>query len=346
MRITANPATALPAVVPAATLERWRRHGGVQEAVLWTGEDDSGLVTAAVEVHRPLTAYRLILDLWEVDGRGDELVAAIEHAAWEAGAAGVKRWFPAAGGQAWERSLARGYEEVAVPRWSGPVAGPHHRDPGAGQVKWRSAPARRVPYLRQTTDFTCGPAALLMGLAALGLRGEPTRDDEIRLWRSANTIGGSEPLGLALAALGEGAVARVSLSTSASTLLELCGTDEERDLRGFIQSGFRTDLAAANADVRTEAFTIADVQAILDAGGVSLVLIEQFGMHASSCPHWILVHSHRDGILYANDPWTDADLGETYLDGLDLPLPALTLDGLAWYGRPAYRGLLALSPPR
>ncbi|MEX1147348.1 MAG: peptidase C39 family protein, partial [Sphingomonadales bacterium] len=57
------------------------------------------------------------------------------------------------------------------------------------------------PYYPQTTDFTCGPAAMIMALSGLkpGLSG--SRRLELRLWREATTIfmagglGGCEPYG-------------------------------------------------------------------------------------------------------------------------------------------------------
>ncbi|MBW8484130.1 peptidase C39 family protein [Actinomadura parmotrematis] len=331
--------------VPAELLRRWDRHGGVQEAALVTARDGGALVAAAFEAHRPLTAYRKIVDVWAADdAAGDLLVENVEERAWRDGAVAVKREFAARDG-AWRRALERGYVEVPVPRWAGPVAGPHRAEERFGLVRWRdAAPRRAVPYMRQTTDFTCGPVALQMGLAALGLRGEPDRADEMRLWRTATTVGGCEPLGLALAAADEGAAPQVLLSTEEPILLELCRNDEERDLRAFLQSGFRAEAAARGLDVRTETFGLAALREALAGGAVALVLIDELGMHAESCPHWITVHGAAGDVFYANDPWTDADLGETYLDAADLPLPAATLDRLAWYGSPAYRGLVLLRP--
>lgn len=64
----------------------------------------------------------------------------------------------------------------------------------------------KVPYYRQTLDFTCGPAALMMAMKALCPGLSLDRSLELRLWREATTIfmtsghGGCGPYGLALAA--------------------------------------------------------------------------------------------------------------------------------------------------
>ncbi|HEX6927945.1 MAG TPA: peptidase C39 family protein, partial [Gammaproteobacteria bacterium] len=63
-----------------------------------------------------------------------------------------------------------------------------------------------VPYYRQTTEFTCGPAALMMAMAAIDPAIDFNRRLEFRLWREATTVfmtsghGGCGPFGMALAA--------------------------------------------------------------------------------------------------------------------------------------------------
>ncbi|MEU8271791.1 peptidase C39 family protein [Sphaerisporangium sp. NPDC049002] len=330
--------------LPEELLRRWRRAGGAQVRTLVTVRSGDALVGAAFEAHRPMTAYRKIVDVWAADEEvADALVTTVEDRAFQDGAVAVKRWF-AARDAAWERSLDRGYRELPVPTWAGPVT-EDPADTGFGQVRWRDrAPGRALRYMRQTTDFTCGPVALQMGLCALGLQGEPDRAEEMRLWREATTVGGCDPLGLAVAAAGRGAAPEVLLSAEGPVLLELCRTDEERDMRAFIQAGFRNELADRGIAVETAAFGLDRLRGALADGGIALVLIEQLGMHAESSPHWITVHSVDGDVFYANDPWTDADLGETYVDALDLPLPSAALDRLAWYGAPSYRSMVVLRP--
>ena len=65
---------------------------------------------------------------------------------------------------------------------------------------------RSVHWLRQTTPFTCGPAALMMAMHGINRAYQPSQEEEINLWREATTIymtsghGGCHPIGLALAA--------------------------------------------------------------------------------------------------------------------------------------------------
>ncbi len=65
---------------------------------------------------------------------------------------------------------------------------------------------RAIPWLAQSTRFTCGPASLMMAMAALQPDYEPSNTEELRLWRESTTIfmtsghGGCHPMGMALAA--------------------------------------------------------------------------------------------------------------------------------------------------
>jgi predicted double-glycine peptidase len=90
----------------------------------------------------------------------------------------------------------------------------------AAQVKWRTRTDRTtVPYMRQTTDFTCGPAALSMLLAHYGILERVSRETELELWREATMTVGCDPYGLALAAAGQGATPRITISTGAAMVL-------------------------------------------------------------------------------------------------------------------------------
>lgn len=329
--------------LPAGIVARWTRGGAAQMRTLVVGRRGAEPVAAAFEVHRPLTAYRKIVDVWAADDVAEQaLVDEIERRAWREGAVAVKREFTSRD-DAWQRSRERGYVEVPVPHWAAPVTADAD-DIRFGQVLWRDRPpARSLPYMRQTTDFTCGPVALQLALCGLGLQDAPSRELEVELWRAATTVSGCDPLGLAVVAAERGAVPEVLLSTEDASLLELCRTDEERDLRRFIQTGFRKRLAELGRPATTVTFELDQIRAGLADGAIALVLIDEQGMHADSCPHWITVHSVDGDVFYANDPWTDADLGESYLDGVDLPLPAASLDRLAWYGTPAYRALVLLT---
>ncbi len=81
-----------------------------------------------------------------------------------------------------------------------------------------------VQWFRQTTRFTCGPAALMMAMHALDNRCQATQEQELLIWREATTIfmtsghGGCHPVGLALAAQQRGFKAEVWINQPAHYL--------------------------------------------------------------------------------------------------------------------------------
>lgn len=72
--------------------------------------------------------------------------------------------------------------------------------------------------VRQTTNFTCGPAALMTALQVVCPDYQPAAVDEFLIWREANTVfmgqghPGCGPYGLALAAVRRGAQVTLWLS--------------------------------------------------------------------------------------------------------------------------------------
>src|SRR5690554_5390758 len=105
-----------------------------------------------------------------------------------------------------------------------------HQDALRMQKRIRYIPqnllARQTPWFQQTTEFTCGPAALMMAMASLDGRHAPNQGDELQIWREATTIfmtsghGGTHPVGLALAARKRGFEATAFVNQSEPLFVE------------------------------------------------------------------------------------------------------------------------------
>jgi hypothetical protein len=210
-----------------------------------------------------------------------------------------------------------------------------------------ATPRQHMPLYRQSTRFTCGPASLLMSFGALGSP-MSERGEEIALWREASSIagltgpGGCDPFGLALAAQARGFAPRILTSTSRAMLTERVDTDEKRELIEFVQSDFRQRVEEAGIPVQQRDFTVQELAAPVEAGGVALLLIDQFMTHGRHTPHWIVLHHHQDDWFLVNDPWTEPGRQEGPADAEHLPIRAATLDQMSWFGEPAYQAALIL----
>ena len=101
-----------------------------------------------------------------------------------------------------------------------------------------------VLWYQQTTDFTCGPASLMMAMHKVDSQVQPDRALELDLWREATTIfmtsghGGCHPLGLALAAARRGFEADVYLNTRDALFLDGVRSEEKKDVMTLVHAQF------------------------------------------------------------------------------------------------------------
>lgn len=101
-----------------------------------------------------------------------------------------------------------------------------------------------VPHYAQTTDFTCGPAALLMAMKFLNPEQPMTHIEELNVWREATTIfmtrghGGTSPLGLALAAKHRGYHAELWLSSQQAPFLASVRSNSKKQIIELIHQDF------------------------------------------------------------------------------------------------------------
>lgn len=234
------------------------------------------------------------------------------------------------------------------------IGGQWQRRDGFLQRWIGSEPPRRQgqvpPSWPQTAGFTCGPAALAMAMAGIDPALLPDRALEIGLWREATTIigpsgpGGCDPYGLALAAHRRGLRVEMFMSSAEPIFLDRASSEERRELMRFVQAGFKREAEAASLPIETRAFAVEEIGQALERGLSALVLIDQAPMMGHTCPHWVLVHGHGDGLYFLNDPWIEPDRLEQKMDAVDLPVRAAELDRMAWYGNPAYRAAVLVGP--
>ena len=326
--------------LPEAVLERWSRYTSPLRVAMVTARDNTGLQGAMLLVSRAIGQYVKVADVWiapEIeDSSGLEralVVFTLEHA-WQSGAVAVKRALKQP-----QASVLRGgliHQQPAA-----------MDEPGApdstAEVWWHSTqPSIAPPYLSQTTYFTCGPTSLLMALAHFQTDMLPTRQLEFEIWREATMVEACDPYGLALAAKRRGLDVDLTVTTDAFMLLEEFHSEKERDVRRYFQMRFREAVAATDIKVRREAVTSAQIRAALDSGRLALLLVDEAPFGIEPCPHWIMVHSFVDGVFVVHDPWVDPAMGETWLDGRDLPLLPADVERLAAFGSPPYTALLAV----
>ena len=196
-----------------------------------------------------------------------------------------------------------------------------------------------------------GTAGHLLGtdnLPAPGSSPSLPRVRELALWRAATTVVACDPYGLTVTAAGQGLQPLVTISTRDALFTEDLESEQERQLRAFIQEGFRDEAAQSGIETRLRAFGIADLRTVLAAGGAALVLVDTLLVTGDRCPHWIFAHGlHHDAAagehFLIHDPWTEWEQGESWADAYHVPVTADALDKLAWTGDPAVRAMVTFT---
>ena len=197
----------------------------------------------------------------------------------------------------------------------------------------------QVPYYHQTTEFTCGPACVMMAMAALDPSRQMHPNDEIRIWREATTIfmtsghGGCGPYGLALAAHRRGFDVRVVVTESGPLFLDTVRSAEKKRIMERAQASVREDFREAGLEAEIAPITPADLQVALEDGWIPILLISSYRFNAERVPHWIVVTGVDDRFLLVHDPDMDDDLLKTDMDCVHVPVPRTAFDSMTRYGR-------------
>lgn len=195
---------------------------------------------------------------------------------------------------------------------------PHYYQDGVDALRmqrslWRvddasGCVAMRAPYYGQTLDFTCGPCALLMAMAALDRSVVLDQAAEIRLWREATTIfmaaghGGCGPFGLAMAAVNRGFQAEVHVPAGARLFTRSVRDAMKKSVIERVESDFRAELSAGGTPIFQTPVSPRRVAEHLACGGVPIVLTSLWRLHGEKGPHWVVVTGFDGAVFRIFDP--------------------------------------------
>lgn len=169
-----------------------------------------------------------------------------------------------------------------------------------------------VPYYPQTSEFTCGPACVLMVMKHFDPKTRMTRHLEFEVWRKCNMIGirGADPFGLAVPLIEAGL--EVRLVTQRRKVIEEKPW-RHRLLRHFSREeielsfyGMRENQRRAtekNLPVRYKRPVIADIVEKIRDEFVPIALVHMGMIHHLNIPHWVVVADADEDRVVFNDPY-------------------------------------------
>jgi ribosomal protein S18 acetylase RimI-like enzyme len=208
----------------------------------------------------------------------------------------------------------------------------------------------RVPYYGQSTEFTCGPAAMMMAMKALRPDMPLGRRLELRLWRESTTIymtsghGGCGPHGLAVAAYRRGFGVKLFLRREGPLFLDSVRSAEKKEVMRLVQEDQTEELAAAGVPVEYRSLNATALQAEFECGGIPVVLISSYRMYREKFPHWVVVTGFGDRYVYVSDPYVDTDTHKSATDCINVPIPKQDFDRMTRYGKSGQEAVLILYP--
>ncbi len=164
------------------------------------------------------------------------------------------------------------------------------------------------PYFHQTTDFTCGPACVMMALGWADSSFRPEPSLEFRLWREATTIfmasgpGGCGPFGLALTLKQRGLAPEVHVSGPPPYFLDTVKSAERQRVMRVAQEDFYGQAAALGIRTRLTPVSESGLMAAFDAGCVAIVLMSGHHMVSRGAAHWVFAFGRSGRNVLVHDP--------------------------------------------
>jgi len=286
-------------------------------AAVIVAEHDGDLAGTAIVLFRPRSSVARLYSIAVAPhlggrGLGPMLLAAAEAAAVERGCGAIRLEVHETNAAAISRYRKSGYREFGrqaryyedggdALRFEKPLA------PAAAALK--AAP----PYFHQTTEFTCGPACIMMALAWADRSLKPAPAFEFELWRDATTIflasglGGCEVYGLAVTLKRRGLEPEIYASQAGPYFLETVNSVEKRRVMQVTQAEFRRQARALEIHTRLTPARESVLMQAFDQGKVAIVLISGYQMAGRGQPHWVFAFGREGRHILLHDPAANRD---------------------------------------
>jgi ribosomal protein S18 acetylase RimI-like enzyme len=167
---------------------------------------------------------------------------------------------------------------------------------------------RAPPYFHQTTEFTCGPACIMMALAWADRSFKPAPAMEFALWREATTIflgsspGGCEPYGMAVALRRHGLRPELHVSRKGPYFLDRVKSADARRVMQVTQREFQREAKALDIPSHLAPAGESVLMKAFDAGSVAVVLVSGYHMVPRGRPHWIFAFGRERRHVLMHDP--------------------------------------------
>jgi len=205
------------------------------------------------------------------------------------------------------------------------------------------------PFYEQTTDFTCGPASLMMALKTVKPEYQMTRREEMRIWREATTIfmaaghGGCSPYGLALSAWHRGLEITLYINQREAPFLDGVRGEEKKSVIQEVHDDFMAEIKTTGIKVKVQNLEASEIDQILQSGHPVVALISTWRLNRNKAPHWVYISASDDQFVYINDPDINDDPHLTQTDYIHVPIRKPMFYDMARFGQRRLRCLIEIT---
>ena len=203
-----------------------------------------------------------------------------------------------------------------------------------------------TPYYQQTTDFTCGPAALMMAMKTLNPHYKMTRYEELRIWREATTIfmtsghGGCSPYGLALSAWQRGLQVNLHINQAGVPFIAGVRNPDKKAVIELVHEDFLTRIKDTDIRISVRGFKSDQLKMLLHSGHAMIALISTWRLNRNKAPHWVFVAGADEYFVYINDPDISDGPWQSETDYILVPIGIQEFVKMASFGQSRLRALL------
>jgi len=334
----------------------FRRLLGSRHAATLVAEIDGKLAGYALVLFRAGTGVARLYSIAiapEFSGRrlGPRLVEAAEQAALARGAGRLRLEVHEANAHALALYRRLGYREFGRHEH-------YYEDKGhALRFEKRLAPASphlrdAPPYFHQTTEFTCGPACMMMALAWADPAYRPTAGDELKLWREATTIfmtsgpGGCEPFGVAVTLKRHGLASEIYVSRAGPYFLDTVRQEDQRRVMRLAQEEFRREAEELKIPIHLASLGESALIETFEQGVAAIVLVSGYRMVRRNVPHWVFVFGRDGRHILVHDPAAPRDAHGNATGQETYAVPLSEFDRMARFGRDELRAAVLIRKGR
>ncbi|TMP25573.1 ribosomal-protein-alanine acetyltransferase [Pseudoalteromonas rubra] len=203
-----------------------------------------------------------------------------------------------------------------------------------------------APWYQQTTEFTCGPASLMMAMASIDASCMGDQSLELEIWREATTIfmtsghGGCHPFGLALAAERRGFATEVVVNTAQPLFIDGVRSEQKKQVMTLVHEQFKQECEYRDIPVHCASLQLEQVELWLSQGSSILALISTYRLNGKKAPHWVLITGIDALCLYVNDP--DVEDEQQAIDCQQVPIAREDFERMASFGASKLSALVVL----